>query len=95
VREGCPGWLSSPGGSGRWASSVLVLEKLLRDPLLRDNIKVSGFWSLLRLNSMAREGSGVVATMPAHCVALVVQTGALVRTDVAGFSAGNWTNVRG
>jgi ParB-like chromosome segregation protein Spo0J len=56
------------------ATPAFVLEKLLRDPSLRHNER--GRWLLrwLQHNAVgAEEWSGVIAAVPPHCAALVVQ----------------------
>jgi ParB-like chromosome segregation protein Spo0J len=51
-----------------------VLEKLLRDPSLRHNEQGRRLLRLLQYNAAgAQEWSGVIAAVPPHCTALVVQ----------------------
>jgi hypothetical protein len=51
-----------------------TVEKLLRDPSLRNNEQGKGMLRLLHVNAMGVEQlPGVAATVPPHCVTIVVQ----------------------
>lgn len=53
---------------------VATVEKLLRDPSLRNNEQGKGMLRLLHVNAMGVEQlPGVAATVPPHCVTIVVQ----------------------
>ncbi len=51
-----------------------AVEKLLRDPSLRNNERGKGMLRLLHVNAVGAEQlPDVAATVPPHCVAIVVQ----------------------
>jgi hypothetical protein len=55
-------------------TSATALEKLMRDPSLRDKERGRRLLGLLHNNAVgAQEWSGIVAAVPPHCAALVVQ----------------------
>ena len=59
---------------GNPPSVAAVVEKLLRDPSLRNNERGKGILRLLQVNAVGAEQlSEVATTLPPHCVAIVLQ----------------------
>ena len=71
------------------ADPAATVEKLLRDPSLRNNERGKGMLRLLHVNAVGAEQlPDAAAAVPPHCVGIVVQLARQYADDVAGLRPG-------